>query len=68
MTTATRRAADKQPHSKPASRWRWRFELPREFPPEVVDEFAMGLARILVAQALRADAVSAVTDDVARPC
>jgi hypothetical protein len=66
MTTATRRAADEQPHSKPAPLSRWRFELPREFPPEVVDEFTTGLARILVAQALRADAVRAVTDDEAR--
>lgn len=65
MTTATRRAADEQPHTKKADRSRWRFKLPREFPAEVVDEFAAGLARILVAQALRADAVSAVTDDEA---
>jgi hypothetical protein len=58
----------KEHNGETTTRKRWCFELPRDFPPEVVDEFAAGLARILVTQAMRAHAVRAVTDAEDCPC
>jgi hypothetical protein len=76
MSKSTRGAAEAQLQPESANehegetkgRCGWRFELPREFPPEVVDEFAAALARMLVAQAVRAYAVSEVTDGGSCSC